>query len=644
MRVDRLSLLLTYAIAGLGIGASVLHLSAPFAALLAVFVAVGVYGDLRGRHPLSSWTVTLLVVVGFLVALALPSPNGPIGRMLAAAIVLMGGKLLAPKAARDQSQVMLLSLLLLVGSAILVGDLSFAPLFLLYLVLCTADLVWIPFGTALSGRTVSRGFVKRVLLVGAGLIVGSMPLVLLFFVALPRAAAPLWRTAPAISTQVSGFSDRVSLGDVSRIAESNAVAFRVEFPEHDGPMQPAPYWRGLTLEATDGVTWEQRPRAADEPGSMIEPGSGPGSTLTQVVYLEANGEQTLFGLDRIILVDGDQVRSAVMDDGAASVAQPITQRIRYTVLSDPAPLAWATLDVRTRAADLELPPGLPPAVAATAAEVVGAARDPDEKARLLLEHFHNGGYTYSLSPPSGAGHPLQVFLTTKIGYCEHFASAMALMLRSVGVPARLVVGYLGGDYNPNGDYYLVRQRSAHAWVEAYIEGQGWLRLDPTPTDQGPGSPTAPGRAGSATLLLDSFRHRWDSMVLGYDLRAQAGLLRSVSDGLGNALRWRPGAADLAVLAVLILAIVVATVLLKRGEPGDPVIALYAGLQRRLDRRGVTRGPAEGPCDFARRASSALPDRADTIDRVTEGYVRARYRGRRLPPDEVKRLRQAVRGI
>jgi len=643
VRVDRISLALTYAIAGLGIGASLLHLSALCTLLLVVFVAGGVWGDLRGRPLLTSWTLTSLVVMGFLAALALPSANGPIGRVLAATIVLLGGKLMAPKAARDHFQVMLLSLLLLVGSAILTADISFALLFMLYLILCTAELVWIPFGTALRGRTVSPGFAKRVLLVGAGLVVGSIPLVLLFFVGLPRATAPLWRAAPSVAGQVSGFSDRVSLGDIGRIAESNAVAFRVEFPEHEGILRPVPYWRGLVFEATDGVTWQQRPHAQDEPYSVPVTASGIGETVVQLVYLEPNGERALFGLDRIGLVDGDQVTSSVVREGAAHATQPITQRIRYTVLSDPDPFAPTPLDPGSRAADLAVPAGLPPAVADTAAEVVGGEVDPYEKAQLLLRHFQTGGYTYSLSPPRGSGHPLEVFLTTKIGYCEHFASAMALMLRSVGVPARMVVGYLGGDYNPNGDYYLVRQRSAHAWVEAYIGG-GWLRLDPTPVDQGPGSVTAQGRVGSATLLIDALRHKWDTMVLGYDLRKQTGLFRSLSGSLGSALHWRPGAVDIAVVAVLAAALGVAGALLRRSGPTDPVIALYARLHRRLRRRGLIREPAEGPRDFALRASTELPGSADTIGRVTDGYVRLRYGGRRMPPDEVKRLREALRRV
>lgn len=643
MGVDRMSLVLTYAIAGLGIGASLMHLPAACTFLLVAFVAVGIWGDLRGRHLLTSWTLTSLVVVGFLAALALPSSNGPIGRVLAAAIVLLGGKLMAPKAARDHFQVMLLSLLLLVGSAILTADISFALLFMLYLILCTVELVWIPFGTALRGRTVSRGFARRVLLVATGLVVGSIPLVLLFFMGLPRATAPLWRAAPSIAGQVSGFSDHVSLGDIGRIAESNAIAFRVEFPEHEGPLPTVPYWRGMVLEATDGVTWQERPYAQGAPHSMPAATSGFGETEVQLVYLEPNGERALFGLDRIAVVEGDEVESAVVRDGAAYMTKPVTQRIRYTVLSHPAPLAPTVLDADIRAVDLAVPAGLPPAVAGTAAEVVGAERDPYRKAQLLLRHFQAGGYTYSLSPPGGSGHPLDVFLTTKIGYCEHFASAMALMLRTVGVPARMVVGYLGGDYNPNGAYYLVSQRSAHAWVEAYVGG-GWLRLDPTPADQGPASATAQGRVGSAMLLMDALRHKWDTMVLGYDLRKQLGMFRSFSGSLEHALRWRPGAIDIAVIAVLAAALVVAGVLLRRGGPTDPALALYAGLHRRLRRRGLTRDPAEGPRDFALRASTELPGSADTIDRVTDGYVRLRYGGRRMPPDQVKRLREALRRV
>ncbi len=642
MRADRVSLLLTYAIAGLGVGAALLHMSPPFGLLLVVFAVVGVVWDLRDHHPLGSWVLTTLIVVGFLVAIALPSPNGPVGRLLAASIILLGGKLLAPKTARDQLQVMLLSLLLLVGSAILTANLSFALLFLLYLVLCTIALMWIPFGTDLGRAPVSRAFVRRVSLVGVGLVIGSLPLLVLFFFGLPRSTAPLIRGMTPVSSQVTGFSDKVDLGDVGQIARSSAVAFRVELPERSGPLKETPYWRGGVLEDTDGMAW----RVSSRPLMSVPwEATGPVDLIAQRIYLEPQGTPTLFGLDRVVAVDGPAVRGALTGEGLALLTSPITRRIRYDALSDPAPVWPVTLDPGTRQANLDVPVGLPAVVAERASEVVGSERDPRRQADLLLAHFHGGGYTYSLDPPQGSGHPLDLFLSrTKTGYCEYFASAMALMLRSLGVPSRVVVGYVGGDYNPTGGYYLVRQSSAHAWVEAYIEGRGWIRYDPTPPSNSPAAPGAPGHAGRLALLLDAARHQWDTVVMGYDLDRQMNLVRSLSSGLGRGLGWKPSPADLAVLALLIGALVVAVVTWRRRGSTDPAVALYETLQRRLRRQGLVREPTEGPRDFAARAASILPERADAIRQVTDGYVRARYGGHRLPPQEARRLQHVARKV
>lgn len=647
MRADRLSLLLTYLVAGLGAGATLLHAS-PFSALLLLaFIAVGALFDRRENHPLTPWALNTLTIVGLLIAVALPNDNGPIGRLMAASVVLIGGKLLAPKANRDQLQVMLLSLVLLVGAALLSVDLAFSVLFLAYLLLVTVNLVWLPFGAALRHKRVEKAFAVRVTVVGLGMVIGAVPLLFLFFVSLPRTAAPFWRGVAPAATAVSGFSDQVTLGDVGRIAKSSAVAFRAELLGRSGPLPSAPYWRGPVLEVTDGITWAPRPGEPLEVPTPLPAASPPADTVRQRIYLEPHGLTDLFALDRPLAVSLDAPLPARLQDGTAKTIRPVLQRVRYEALSDLRPVYPVELSPARRALDLQVPPDIPPVIAQRAREIVGNETDPRRKAERLLEHFHNGGYTYALTGlDAGPGHPLEVFLTrTKTGYCELFAASMALMLRTVGVPARMVAGYLGGDYNDNGNYYLVRQLSAHTWVEAYIDGVGWVRYDPTPPDQGPGSPAAAAdRPSRFSLFVDALRLKWQTLVLGYNLDEQIGLFQRLARTLERGLRWRPGIPDLAVLALLLAAGAGAIMLWRRPAPENAVETLYATLLRRLRRRGLVRGPAEGPCDFAERAAAALPDEAQTIRTVTESYVLTRYGRRRLSPDAVRTLREAVRRI
>lgn len=647
MRADRVSLVLVYALAAVGVAPAILNVSPIYALLLAVFVAVGLYWDFSDQFPLSSWMLNLLVVLGLLGTLALPNPNGFVGRLLAGSILLLGGKLLAPKAARDMLQVMLLSFLLLIGSAILSASAAFAPLFVAYLLLCTVALLWIPFGTVMQRRTVSAPFAKRVGGIAVLLVVGSVPLLLAFFIALPRTPAPLWRGVGPAAAQVTGFSDKVSLGDVAGIARSSNVAFRAVLPGRNGPLSSPPYWRGLVLETTDGFTWTERLRSPQETAARILPPEDVPAPIRQRIYLEPHGENALFGLDRITAVETPTLTRTELSEGVQRSLGPVTRRIAYDVVSDPSSVLAVEPDQLTLAANLMLPAGLPPVVAETARQVVGSERDPYQKALLLVDHFHSG-YTYSLEVPRGEGHPLDVFISrTKTGYCEYFASAMALMLRSQGVPARLVAGYLGGDYNATGNYYLVRQLSAHTWVEAYIAGRGWLRLDPTPPDQGPASPGTVDPPSGAFLALDWVRLKWDSLVLGYDLERQTSFFNSLAAAVVRPFRWRPGlegAANIAAMLLLVLAVTAVIVIWRRGGDENEEAALYRRMLRRLRRRGLERGPTEGPLDFATRAAATLPERSDSIRRLTRCYMDARYGSRRATRDELRHLGRLLRGL
>ena len=673
-------MLLTYAIAALGIGAALMHVSPAYALLLGGFVCLGAYWDLRDSHPLSTWMLNFLTIIGILTTLALPNGNGVIGRLLSAAVVLLGGKLLAAKKTRDQLQIMLLSLLLLVGAAILSLNLSFSLLFGLYLLLSTLALIWLPFGSALGEARVARGFVKRVSLVAGGLALASIPLLAMFFLALPRASMPLWQGVAPLSSQSTGFTDEVRLGDISRIIKSDQVAFRAEVRSGQRPLPYVPYWRGLLFEETDGITWKKAteptnntglawlptrayPARPDGPpptstaaGVPVDDPGGPASSadlplvepVSQVVYLEPHGMTNLFGLDRPVQASSGMTMGIAVWDGVMQIGRPVMQRFRYEVVSQPSAWLPQPLEAQARARCLTLPADLPPVVAQKAGEATRYQTDPYIKAQLLLQHFHSGEYAYSLSGPGETGHPLEAFLSqTKTGFCEHFASAMTLMLRSVGVPARMVGGYLGGDYNASGAYYLVRQRSAHAWVEAYIDGLGWLRLDPTPPGQASSGVNSSGELNGPSGLIDSLRLKWYSLVIGYDLNRQFALMRSLSDDIGRGLSFRPSLTGLTAYLPLLLAAVAALTgfFLWRSHSGrDPMEALYATLLRRLRRRGVERGPAEGPSAFAARAAAARPAGTAVIHAITDRYVRRRYREQQPEPSDLRALRRSLRRV
>jgi hypothetical protein len=297
-----------------------------------------------------------------------------------------------------------------------------------------------------------------------------------------------------------------------------------------------------------------------------------------------------------------------------------------------------------------MPGDLPASISQLAHSIVGAENDPARKAALLVEHFRTGGYTYALRSPTGEGHPLERFLLrSKTGYCEYYASGLTVMLRAVGVPARIVGGYLGGEYNSAGNYYLVRQSTAHTWVEAYLDGQGWVRLDPTPQGDGAPSPIAAAPTSRMSLFLDALRLKWYALVVGYDFERQSALLRSLSAGLHDLAAGARGSLLLVAVGIALLTAAGVGVFLARRRSARtqrPALErMNDRLERRLRRRGVERRPGEGPQDFAARAATALAtEPAGAVREFSAVYLNWKYAEH--APDEalVRRLRRNLRRV
>ncbi|HET8759580.1 MAG TPA: transglutaminase domain-containing protein, partial [Nitrospiria bacterium] len=262
-------------------------------------------------------------------------------------------------------------------------------------------------------------------------------------------------------------------------------------------------------------------------------------------------------------------------------------------------------------------------------------------------------YSYTLDVPGGEDRPLDVFLfDRRSGYCEHFASAMAVMLRAVGVPTRLVTGFLVQEWNAVGKYAIVRQGDAHAWVEAYLPNSGWTRFDPTP----PVPPADRPWAGSAEHYLDALRTGWNRYVLDFSLRDQHAALENAEVGwsrirsritamLSASTRRLTRVSDATWLAGGLLAAAVFALggflAIRRGRvavlpSGHAPVAFYHRLLRALERQGVAKPTAATPAEFAQR-HAGRPESAAAIRRVTERYYEVRYGRRRLSPEERRRV-------
>jgi hypothetical protein len=322
------------------------------------------------------------------------------------------------------------------------------------------------------------------------------------------------------------------------------------------------------------------------------------------------------------------------------------------------------LDAASRARYLALPSDLPPRVAALAKSWVGSETDPERRAKRI-ETALRKGYRYDLESPSGgAKNPLDDFLfVSKRGHCEFYSTAMAIMLRTQGVPTRNVNGFIGGTFNRFGRYYAVRQGDAHSWVEVYVDGKGFVRFDPTPPADAAPQSEINGVLAFVRDMVEAAAQRWDRNVVGYDMRQQVSLLRAVRDRYGE-LRSKSKVASTvlasprrAVLTVLGLALVIGAGVYwwkRRGKartkhaPPSEIEAriretaeLYRVLDAALSLRGVPRPSSTPPLTHARSLKALGHPAAELTIQLTTRYLQARFGNLPMSADERREfLRQA----
>jgi transglutaminase-like putative cysteine protease len=478
----------------------------------------------------------------------------------------------------------------------------------------------------------------------AVLVAQGLPLMVILFILFPRVSGPLWGL-PEQGAAVTGLDDHLSPGAISRLSRSGAVAFRAEFAD-EPPAADRRYWRGPVFTRFDGRSWRPpRRRAGEAPEA-----AGTGAPVAYTVMLEPHRQRWLFALDLPAVAPEGGRLSANM---APLAGERVRQVRRYRARSHP-DFRLQPRRLPDRARYLRLPDEVQPRARALARGWRRAGADPAAVVERGLTYFRRGGFRYTLTPPTPGKAWVDGFLfETRAGFCGHFAGAYAFLMRAAGVPARVVTGYLGGAMHPGGDYMMVRQSDAHAWVEVWLDGRGWLRVDPTTAvsperaRDGLGGAVASGEPvpmmarperswlKAARLQLDALDTAWNRWVLAYGPELQRRLLSRF--GLGE---WPRMVVALAVALVAAGGLVAAWVLVRRRPARDPAAAAFARFERRLARAGLVRSPGEGPRDFGRRAAAALPEQAAAVDAITDRYLRLRYAAN-AGPGELRALRRAV---
>ncbi len=430
----------------------------------------------------------------------------------------------------DKQQIKLLNLFVLGAALIFQQSLSFALVVFVLLVVNIA--------------LFSDGFVKHqrfnTFKLTALLLSQSLPMAILLFVVFPK-LGPLWQMPSAPSAQV-GLSDTVKIGDIANLALSNDLAFRVEF-EDVRPNPSSLYWRTIVLENFDGVSWTRN----DQVNSRTSGPTNYTDALRYSVFVEPNNQFWLFGLDTAWLRDG--IYGKNLEDFTIRSQSKITNTTTYRVVSTPNELMDLTLSHQQRNTNLMIPISSNPRLTEEGRKLRRSFVNEEEIVRVALQTFNKETYRYTLKPPILANNSLdQFYFETKAGFCEHFASSFTYLMRAAGIPARVVVGYLGGEFNKSGEYYSVYQRDAHAWSEVWLAGQGWLRIDPTAAvdisrvelgiygslfdeqrelSGGLGwvNDIANSRwVSNLSSLLDAVDYQWTKWVIGYNATTQLKLL------------------------------------------------------------------------------------------------------------------------
>ncbi len=499
-------------------------------------------------------------------------------------------------------------------------------------------------------RTASDGPPLRPFRTTGAMLLKAAPLALVLFLFFPRIAGHFWGV-PSAERSITGLSEEMSPGDFSELSISDTVAFRVRF---DGPVPPhrTRYWRGPVLTEFDGFTWS-RPRA---PAYFKPPVEFLGEPVSYSVTLEPTGQRMLFALD---MVESWPERLARQSgDYQLLTRLPINAVMQYTARSYPEYRAGPQLTAAMRRPHLRLPEDRNPRARALAESMRHKAATDLDYVRAVLQMFREQEFFYTLTPPRLERDSVDDFLfNTRHGFCGHYASSFTMLMRAAGIPARVVGGYQGGDWNPVGGYLIVRQSHAHAWSEVWLEDRGWMRVDPTAAvapervERGldaalPEGEPVPGRLlrrsgflWQARFVWDNVNAHWNDWVVKFSEERQARML----EGLGF------GATDWKHLAMLLGAGLAASFVLLsawlawefRPPPADAATRSYRRFTARLARRGIERPVHETPRDFLRRVLRFRPDLGRQAAAITELYLRLRYAPAPDPTD-LDRLRLLVR--
>lgn len=642
------------------------------------------------RHAATTGMLLLFVVQGARIVAGQPV----IDVMVEFAALLQIIRLATRRGAAHDQQIIVLALLHFVAGTVLGGGLAYGLCFLGFLVVAPGALVLSHLRREVEGnyrqgardRTGLPVDVPRILrsrrVVGRGFLIStcliSVPIFLftaLLFLLFPRVGLSLLLLNHPHPGRMVGFTDHVKIDEVGLIRSNPQMALRFELEHMPNPPPPRMILRlrGTAFDATDGVNWTRtlsdRPKVSNI-GDLYPLRRAPHSDDQRITFdVEPIDPPVVFLPPRTVALRLKTQSQSLMSDpltlqrgpeGEVRYAGGDARGLRYVayVAPDDEPMV-DVLPPGDRARYLAVP-NLPARIAKLAHQWSDGETTSWQKAHALETHLRHD-FKYDLNSPSGgAAVPLDDFLfVSKRGHCEFFSTAMAIMLRDIGIPSRNVTGFVGGTYNHFGHYYAVREGEAHSWVEAYIDDPrhpGWITFDPTPSAGAQPLEDTSGAWVYMRDLVEAVSQRWNHYVIGYDLRSQVHLWDWFRAGQGakrRATKWTWGGVGIGA-AALILAYV-AWKRRKRSPKGarpspkndrgqQVAASMYRVLEQALISQGLTRPPSVPPLRFAEELRlRAHPLAAEVID-LTEIYLSVRFGGTKLDDESLRGYDKRVRAV
>jgi protein-glutamine gamma-glutamyltransferase len=620
------------------------------------------------KFPSSTWV--LLLVILLYLGFGLPILNLISGFL----VYLLYTRFIFKTEFNDYLFGYLIAIVCLLIGALYVQDLAFGFVFLsFYLILSWCLISYHLMAEQVSSRSSPKLFKncgknqklnKALLGWSTGLVALSFIMTAVIFITFPRMGLG-FISLNTSSPSITGFSDIVTLGDVGKIKQNSSVVMRVEYTRNGQPYRPKSriLWRGVVLDHYNGKTWNSTLNngftLSNRPGHGLSlfKVARPNEMVEQTVYMESLDIPYLFTHGIPVFVDGN-FKKLYMDQGFVLKTDRAQSGPRkYTLVSE--------ISDPNRTYNLELPhpddtvfpkrflqlPVISTATKNLAANLTLSANSAREKAFNILNHFSDFGYTLEMKndPDKTA---LEYFLfDRKEGHCEYFASAMVILLRAAGVPARLVNGFVGAEWHEWGNYLIVRQSHAHSWVEAYLPGVGWAVFDPTPPDP---TQIAVPKLNPLARTLDLLRMNWQRYIIRYSINDQADMIRFFGSGGRDAidslknltsLEWKEWVSSQKWALLIVLVMVGCIFLLRKcrfSPQSSQAVLLYEELQKRLKRSGIKIKPNWTARELLH---SGIPDKKfKQVERVIDYYEKVRFGNKPTDANIEKEIRAALSSI